>query len=140
MPRAALRPCSYPGCNELVEHGRCEKHQVIETKYQRDPERQRLYDRKWQAVRKRQLAAQPWCEDCLEQGIYTAATDVHHVIPHRGDKEIFLSSPKRSLCGTCHKKRKEDKAQGGALGKFPSGGCRAQVASREKKFPNVENS
>ncbi len=137
MPRVALHPCSYPGCTELVEHGRCPEHRHNEATYQRDPGRQRLYDRKWQKRRELQLSTHPWCEDCLDQGVYTPATDVHHLIPHRGDPLVFGSSPLRSLCHVCHSRHTIQ--EGRAPEKFPSGGCRAQVASDEKKIPNVEN-
>ena len=114
MPNAAMKPCSYPGCPELVYRGRCEQHaEAPRQEYQRDPERQRLYDRKWQARRRRQLAAYPWCADCLKDGIYTPATDVHHVIPHRGNVSVFNSSPLQSLCHPCHTKHTNAEGRGG---------------------------
>ena len=103
-----LRPCLHPGCPELVRSGRCVRHQTEEQARQgsmRDPTVQRLYDRRWQARRKRQLARQPWCEDCLEIGLYISAIDVHHEVRHRGDPMVFLKSPLRSLCHACHSKR-----------------------------------
>ena len=105
MPNSAMRPCSYPGCPALVQHGRCEQHaEAPRPVYNRDPERQRLYDRKWQMRRRLQLSKYPWCADCLAQGRYTAATDVHHINPHRGDPTIFITSPLISLCHSCHSK------------------------------------
>jgi 5-methylcytosine-specific restriction protein A len=103
VPHAALKPCSYPGCSELVRYGRCSKHKTAQP--QRDLQVHRLYDRKWKARRRAHLAEHPWCEDCLEQNLYTEATDVHHENRHRGDAETFLSSPLRSLCHSCHSRR-----------------------------------
>ncbi|WP_407314424.1 HNH endonuclease [Desulfosporosinus sp. SB140] len=52
------------------------------------------------------LSAHPWCEDCLEHGNYEAATEVHHSIPHRGDKRIFWDKSQwRALSKRCHSKR-----------------------------------
>jgi len=108
MPNAALRPCSYPGCARLVKSGRCDLHQG-EERY--DPRRSRLYDRHWQKRRMHQLARQPWCEECLRGGAYVPATDVHHLVPHRGDRHIFMTSALESLCHSCHS-RKTVKEQG----------------------------
>lgn len=110
MPKAALRPCKYPGCPELVESGYCEKHAEIVAEMRRgsnvrDPKVHRLYGtRRWEQMRKRQLSKQPWCEECLKAGIYTQATDVHHVEVHGGNEYKFYNSPLQSLCHSCHSK------------------------------------
>jgi 5-methylcytosine-specific restriction protein A len=104
MPLSARRPCAYPGCPELVASGRCAKHQQARA-FVRERERQNLYDRRWQRIRKSYLTAFPWCADCLAQGRYTPATDVHHEVRHQGNRAIFLSSPLRSLCHACHSRR-----------------------------------
>ncbi len=97
------RPCQYPGCANLVDGGYCAQHKMrsAELAY-RNPERNALYDRKWQRRRRLFLAEHPWCADCLDVGIYTAATDVHHVERHQGDEQKFLSSPLQALCHACH--------------------------------------
>lgn len=114
--------CSYPGCSALVESGRCSKHQVADNRKAKgrqpsEPFRWNddgessgqiqehspsLYDRKWQKIRFAHLSSNPWCEHCMDRGIYTAATEVHHVFRHDGDKEMFLTSPLLSLCHDCH--------------------------------------
>jgi len=105
MPFSALKPCVYPSCQTLVRSGYCEKHAgSVPPSFQRDPERQRLYDRRWQMRRARHLGAHPWCEICLQSGLYVPATDVHHLVPHRGDVHIFNTSPLQSLCHSCHSK------------------------------------
>lgn len=107
MPHAALNGCSYPGCPELANVSQfCDAHShddKRETK--RDPNKQRLYDRHWQKRRKRQLAAYPWCEDCLAESIYEPATEVHHEERHQGDRTKFISSKLISLCKVHHSKR-----------------------------------
>jgi len=109
MPNAALRPCNYPGCARLVKSGRCDLHQGED---QRDPERQRLYDRAWQRRRRIHLANHPWCESHLVKGEYEPAVDVHHLVPHRGDRQIFITSPLESLCHSCHSKATKAESQG----------------------------
>jgi 5-methylcytosine-specific restriction protein A len=105
MPYAAHKPCSYPGCNNLVRFGRCEQHKSKLT-YERDPERQGLYNTTaWQRIRQAQLANQPWCAVCLRTNIYTPAIDVDHITPHRGDPAKFYAGPFQSLCHACHSRK-----------------------------------
>jgi 5-methylcytosine-specific restriction enzyme A len=100
MPSRSLRPCSHPGCTTLVASGRCAKHTIKDANH--IPERQRLYDRKWRRIRAAHLSSQPWCERCLVEGIYTPATDVHHLERHEGDPEKFYNGILESLCKTHH--------------------------------------
>ncbi|MEN6522350.1 MAG: HNH endonuclease [Anaerolineaceae bacterium] len=142
MPTKPKTLCTYPGCSNLVVSGRCALHTTstkVEGEFIRDRETQRLYDRSWQKRRASQLAAQPWCELCLRVGIYTPATDVHHVISHRGDKTIFRSSPLKSLCKKHHSQITVREVKGRGLKKIQDGGCQAQVANDAEKNPNVEN-
>jgi len=102
MPYAAPKPCSYPGCNTLVRFGRCDQHKSMLT-YARDPERQALYNTAaWHRIRLAQLAAEPWCAECLRANIYIPATDVDHEEPHRGDPVKFYTGKLQSLCHPCH--------------------------------------
>jgi len=114
MPRRALQSCAYPGCPELVVKGYCDKH-GIQTRKVNDhhQEWQRFYNTKrWKRRRKRQLAKEPWCAECLRANIYTPATDVDHVDPHRGDPELFFKGPVQSLCKSCHSKKTADEVNG----------------------------
>lgn len=112
MPARMLKPCSYPGCSALTRDGRCELHPKSPVTYQRDPHVQRLYDRKWQRRRQQQLSQHPWCEDCLQDKIYTPAVDVHHEVRHRGDRLKFNTSPLRSLCKSHHTLRTNAERRG----------------------------
>lgn len=105
-PMRSLRACAYPGCGELVRSGYCTSHRKVEVVTSpRDPRVQRLYDRTWQKRRNAQLAREPWCKDCMVNGIYTPATEVHHEHRHRGNRVVFNTSPLTSLCDSCHSKR-----------------------------------
>jgi len=101
MPYAALKPCSHPGCTQLVKHGRCARHQA--SAQPRDPTRQRLYNTAaWDRIRARQLAEHPWCAACLRANVYTPATDVDHLERHEGNPAKFFAGPFQSLCHRCH--------------------------------------
>lgn len=49
----------------------------------------RGYGRKWQAARLGYLRAHPLCVECLAIGLTVASVEVDHIIPHRGDMELF---------------------------------------------------
>lgn len=68
---------------------------------------------RWQRLREAQLVAHPLCEWCLEQDIVTEANEVHHVVAHKGDTDLFWSGPFVSTCKSCHASRgqREDRGQ-----------------------------
>ena len=141
MPKAPLRPCSYPGCSNLVEAGRCDQHKVTpDQTWQRDPERQRLYGHRWKRIRAAHLAANPWCVRCLEDGIYTPATDVDHIVDHKGDVERFFKGKLQSLCHKHHSVKTANENTQGGVKKFHRGDRTARGASDAKNNPNVGNS
>ena len=103
MPGRFARQCSHPGCTALVYQGnRCAAHVEV---YHDQNYRAWYRSPEWARIRKQQLLEQPWCEDCRAAGKLELATDVDHVIPHRGDRNIFMSGPFRSLCHSCHSKK-----------------------------------
>ncbi|RKR79607.1 HNH endonuclease [Marinobacter nauticus] len=120
MPRRPLKPCAAAGCHELLRGQRyCDKHQPAPRQYNRAKERergsstQRGYGYKWRQARRDWLMANPLCAECNRQGRITAATDVDHIIPHRGDLKLFWSrSNWQSLCHPCHS-RKTAREDGG---------------------------
>ena len=66
----------------------------------------RGYDRQWRKYRLRFLAANPLCVMCQRRGYVTAATVVDHVIPHRGNKELFDDETNhQGLCESCHNEK-----------------------------------
>lgn len=69
----------------------------------------RWYNRAvWRRLRVVQLNRQPLCEDCLvaDPPRITAATEVDHEKPHRGDWALF-ADPKnlKSRCKPCHSRK-----------------------------------
>lgn len=116
MPNRSLRPCSHPGCVELVKYGYCDKHKKKgNDTYNRDKKRQSLYDTaRWKRIRKAHLIKHPWCEEHLKNGAYVLATDVDHIEPHKGDPYKFFNNKRQSLCHSCHAKktREENNANG----------------------------
>ena len=113
MPSRPLRPCSYPGCPELVKAGYCDAHKRTQPDYH-IPEHQRMYNSaRWKRMRKAQLTREPWCKGCLEQGVCTVATDVDHITPHRGSERLFYDAENlQSLCRSCHSRKTAEEVFG----------------------------
>ena len=107
MPKKPKKPCTYPGCSELVESGKCEKHRK-QYKKEYDKNRpqahKRGYDKRWEKTRRQFLARNPLCVECEKEGRLTPAKVVDHVIPHKGDKNLFWDSENnwQSLCEYHH--------------------------------------
>lgn len=86
MPVSCPRPCSYPGCPELVNGGsRCQAHLTLGTgKFGdrfRGSRQSRGYDAKWERTRKRILVRDAGiCQVALKEGRIEVATEVDHVV------------------------------------------------------------
>ncbi len=65
----------------------------------------RGYNAAWQRARAAQLAAYPLCADCLKEQPprLTPATICDHIVPHKGDMEVFWQDGNlQSLCAHHH--------------------------------------
>lgn len=108
MPRQPKKPCSYPGCPELVDGRYCEAHQKEShqtyNRYERDPESNKRYGRQWRRIRQLYLHQNPLCEQCQAEGRLTAGQEVHHILPlGRGGTNDFTNL--QTLCKPCHSKQ-----------------------------------
>ncbi|MDV7638712.1 HNH endonuclease signature motif containing protein [Acinetobacter baumannii] len=69
---------------------------------------ERGYGYRWQKARERFLRSNPLCVYCKAKGLVEVATVVDHIIPHRGDQEIFWDESQwQSLCASCHSSTKQ---------------------------------
>lgn len=107
MPRAPNKPCAFPGCPELIEHGKthCYAHERAAqreyNRYKRDPNSNARYGRRWREIRQRFVSENPLCEECAKEGRLTPAEEVHHIIPmsHGGTHDW---NNLMALCKSCH--------------------------------------
>ena len=105
-------PCKHPGCPELVPPGNkyCEKHKAMHPEEVRSASG-RGYGNQWRKASKQFLEHHPLCVKCREEGKFVKATVVDHIVPHRGDSELFWDRGNwQALCKKCHdrKTRQED--------------------------------
>ena len=87
-----VSPLTYRQRNPLPEH--------------RESAAKRGYGSRWQKARAAWLMLHPLCAECQRHGRVTAATVVDHIIPHRGNMELFWDRDNwDSLCAPCHNKK-----------------------------------
>lgn len=78
-------------------------NEVATSDQRRENSHQRGYTRRWSKARKIFLAAHPLCQECESLGVIEAAFVVDHVVPHRGNEELFWDQRNwQALCETCH--------------------------------------
>lgn len=67
----------------------------------------RGYGRKWYTARARYLAVNPFCVKCREKGkLNYKKLHVDHIIPHRGDMELFWDKNNwQTLCEFHHNQK-----------------------------------
>lgn len=118
MARTPLKPCAHPGCPELVRTGYCNRHRP------KDTQRRSADAADWHTwytlpiwtddLRPTQLAREPFCRECTRRAVREGlpylmrvrATDVDHIVPHRGNWSIFADrSNLQSLCHSCHSRK-----------------------------------
>lgn len=113
MPSKALKICTYYGCSELSENRYCEKHRALfKERHRQKRERYdqdrgsptaRGYNSKWRKARTTYLRHHPLCAECDCHGRVVPATVVDHVIPHKGNQQLFWDTSNwQSLCKSCH--------------------------------------
>lgn len=121
MPMMPTTLCSHSGCNASAgANGVCKMHkpkpkhqkakqikQAVPAKLKRIDNRpssaQRGYDTRWRSARELFLADEPLCRNCMLQNIIKGADVVDHIIPHRGDHDLFWDQTNwQPLCYSCH--------------------------------------
>ena len=104
MPLAPARPCASPLCPELTHERYCTRHEGTPNRDRRSAAK-RGYGRTWQRLRRMVLRREPLCRKCkAEEGIYTAATDVDHIIPKRDGGTDEMSNL-QALCHSHHSQK-----------------------------------
>ena len=105
--RKPLRRCKSSGCQRLTAEGYCPDHKP-KAERKESASWHYLYTNPrygWKQRRNAHLAREPFCCDCATHGLRVRATDVDHVIPHRGNLDLFLYGELQSLCHSCHSRK-----------------------------------
>lgn len=110
MPDRPFRPCTHPGCGQLVNgrDSKCPPHMKAQRQREtanRDKAIAALYGARWRKARAIYLRQFPLCNgiQCIENGRLTPATVVDHIKPHKGDELLFWQRANwQPLCKPCH--------------------------------------
>jgi 5-methylcytosine-specific restriction protein A len=105
------RVCAEPRCPTPVAKGYCATHaRVQRVQHQRFQTGGGLYGRPWRRARAAYLTQHPWCAGYGTQPAeHALATELDHVIPHRGDRALFWDEGNwQGLCDTCHGRKTAD--------------------------------
>lgn len=112
--------CAASGCEDIALDGvpHCELHaarakaRLVAKRAKAQTSEQAQFGRRlyrlerWVKESRNFLKANPLCVDCAELGAVEQATDVDHVIPHRGDRGLFFQrSNWQALCHRCHSRK-----------------------------------
>ena len=117
MPDRAARPCRFGRCPHITTHpsGYCEQHRSLAYQDNRPTSAQRGYDSAWRKLRALHLAQHPYCVMCEAMGKVERATEVDHIVPHKGDDALRLDPENlQSLCAWHHKSKTARERQGRA--------------------------
>lgn len=77
-------------------------------------ETRRLYwTARWRKIAKAQLDEHPLCIMCEGEGVIERATVCDHVVPHRGDVDLFWNGERQSLCKDHHDRAKQREERAG---------------------------
>ncbi len=114
MPRRPKKPCTVPGCSELVDGGRCPAHRA-QAEEARGTSAERGYSGPGHdAFREAVLARDPYCVVCMKRK--SVAAD-HH--PYSRRQLVLLgldpNDPDRGrgLCWRCHSRETAKHQPGG---------------------------
>jgi 5-methylcytosine-specific restriction endonuclease McrA len=105
------RICS---CGRVVPNGErceCQRTATRERNARHDarrPSGSARYPREWRKARTEYLTMHPHCRECSKHGIARIATVVDHIIPWRGDRNLFWHRANwQPLCAPCHNSIKQ---------------------------------
>lgn len=108
LANSPLRKCCEPGCRTLIRNAsRCEQHaRKTRSRSKQSQESQLLYDWKWRQASLRFRQQHPLCAECEREGKTTPSQCVDHIVPHRGNLELFWNEENWSaLCDGHHRSK-----------------------------------
>jgi 5-methylcytosine-specific restriction enzyme A len=118
-----MRYCLQPGCGAIVPRGYCAGHRR-KMEARRGSSNSRGYTRTWSKRSKRFLDRFPLCgmrpgnlapvmSRCHSDGVRTPADVVDHVVPHRGNVDLFDDELNwQALCYRCHARKSQTEMTG----------------------------
>ena len=105
MPLSPKTPCSKCGTLKRGRCPKCEKERL--KRLPRRHDYQDLYNTTaWRRARLAFLAENPYCVECEKQGRDRLAEHVDHIVPHKGDLDLFWDQENwQPLCRRCSNRK-----------------------------------
>lgn len=101
--------CKRMGClSPAVHRGYCDTHSnsmktTTMVAEQRSDGQEMYRSALWKRLRKSTMMKYPLCVRCLSYGLTRKTEHIDHVIPHRGNSQLFTdTSNLQGLCHSCH--------------------------------------
>lgn len=96
-----VRPQVHRPMGAPTDAERAERNKLYDKK--RGSAAKRWYDAKWIKIRNLVRAEEPLCRYCLKEGRTTATQEIDHILPHKGNRELFIDRTNlQGLCKRCH--------------------------------------
>ncbi len=110
MPNLPKRhsPFTSTKAQQAVEASKRDSMRMVERVYDRErgSPSVRGYDAAWRRFREAYLNEHPLCADCIGDGVYKPAREVHHIAKLRDAPELKLDATNvLGLCKSCHSSR-----------------------------------
>lgn len=118
--RMVMKLCCAPGCDEIaIGNGpHCDEH-AAEALARLNARRAKAKlgevaqagarfrtSKRWRCESERFLERHKFCADCAELGADVLASEVDHIVPHRGDARLMWDRENwQSLCKPCHSRK-----------------------------------
>ena len=105
MPNKARKYCKHPRCTNYAEDGSayCFMHKNMHNHRVLKEYETWYYRAVWKKLRARKLREYPLCQECAKRSRVTKATDVDHIVPHKGSWLRFIDYTNlQALCHSCH--------------------------------------
>lgn len=102
MPSKLKRPCNHIGCRALSDQRLCPEHRRKQNQA-RGSAKKRGYNARWRRYRILFIREHPLCRECQAEGKLTPTFAIDHIIPHRGDYDLFWDEDNHQpLCERHH--------------------------------------
>jgi 5-methylcytosine-specific restriction enzyme A len=130
LPFASKKPCR--GCGAAISGRFCEScRDRGAAKETRPTAHRRGYGSRWQKTSAGFRAAHPLCADPYQVHgeIAVESEETDHIIPHRGDMDLFWDPENwQALCGNCHSRKTA--LEDGGFGRYAPGVPETMVPAR----------
>ena len=126
------RPCSSPLCKNISTTSYCSSCTPVRQPRMKEDYHKLYRTQQWKRMRTVVLRDQPLCVACQRagRGSLSVAQHVDHIIPHRGDRDLFFDKDNLQPLCVSHHSFKTNKEMSGKIYDYK----RNKITDEEGKF------